>query len=463
MELKNKNITVMGLGLHGGGEGLVKYLVENKANIKITDLKSQKELKPTIKKLKKYKNIEYHLEGHNWSDFESADVVFKNPAVPENSKWIKKIKSSGIKLSSEMNLFFEQCKSKNIIGITGTNGKSTTATLINEILKTKFTNTKKQKVFFGGNIGGTLLNQLSKISEDDIVVLELSSFQLQNLANIKKSPHIAVILNLTPDHLDQHKDFQEYKNAKSNIVKFQTKNDSVIINANDQNVAEICQNIKSKIFRFAINSNKKNLDAFVEKNKIFVFNNQEKNHIISKSNIFIPGNHNIENILAAVLVAKRFNVSSEKIKKAIINFKGLEHRVEFVSQLNGVKFYNDSKATTSDSTIAAIKSFSKPVILIAGGKDKNVDLTQLANVISKNVKNLILIGQTASKIENLVKKNQGLKSVNISNTLEKAVIIAKKLSENGDIVLFSPSSSSFDQFENFEQRGKIYKKLIQKR
>lgn len=456
LNFQNKKVTVMGLGLHGGAEGLVKFLAENGARILVTDLKPEKELFPTIQKLKKYSNIDFHLGGHSWSDFENAEIVFKNPAVSANSPWVQEINKAGIKLSSEMNLFFELCQSQNIIGVTGTNGKSTTATLIYEILKTEIPN-----LFFGGNIGGSLLPEVNKIRHNDIVILELSSFQLEDLTRTKKSPHISVILNITPDHLDQHTNFQEYQKAKQNILNFQTNNDIAVLNAADNNILKISKKSKAEKFYFGLDQKLTNLKLFslIENNQI-VLQNRSKIPICSVSGVLIPGKHNLENILGAVLVGKIFKIKPSNIKKAIIYFKGLPHRLEFVKDIKGVKYYNDSKATTPESTIAALNAFNQPIILIAGGKDKKVSLDNLAKNISAKVKTLILMGKTAPKIKLLVESEPSSPKILMAKTLKKAVKIMEKSAQKGDIGLLSPACSSLDQFENFEQRGEIFKKLI---
>jgi len=474
MKLKNKNVTVMGLGQHGGGEGLVRFLSKKGANVLVTDLKNENELQSTINHLSDLKNIKYYFGPHSWSNFKDADIVYLNPAVPKNSLWVKKIKKAKIPISSEMNLFFELCPAL-IIGVTGSNGKSTTVHLIYEVLKSKFepvfslhqktdaslTNDRK-KVYFGGNIGGSLLQYIDEIKKDDIVLLELSSFQLYDLNQIKKSPHIGILLNITPDHMDQHSNIQEYIEAKKNIFKYQSEFDFAILNYDQNIIRKIAKSITSQKLFFSLDT-KLVRGAYLDENQIIVNFRGKKHKIIKSNKLKIKGEHNIQNALPAVLIGVLYGIDDKKIAGSISNFRGLEHRIEFVNKFKGVKYYNDSKSTTPESTIAALKSFEKPIILICGGKDKKIDYKKLANLISKKVKNVYLIGETAPLLKkeiDMANKELGNSiEAEIAHTLEYAFEKAKKSAQKGDIILFSPATSSFDQFQNFEERGKKFKKL----
>lgn len=453
---RGKKITIMGLGLHGGSEGLIKYLVDKGANVFVTDLKTEEELSPTIKRLKGLP-LKYHLGGHSWEDFKKADLIFINPAVPKKSLWYQKIKKSKIPTNTETNLFFSLCPAP-IIGITGTNGKSTVATLIWDIFKEGM---KDKRIFFGGNIGGSLLTEIKKITPQDLVILELSSFQLQDLARLKKSPHIAIVLNITPDHLDYHQDFEEYVEAKKNIVKFQQEGDFAILNYDDKITKNFANFTKAHILFFSL---KKSLEsgAFLYEDSLVCKFRGITQKIISKKRIKLPGEHNVSNLLAAIATATIYKIGPEKIHQAIKKFKGLEHRIEFVKEINGIRFYNDSKATTPESTIAALDSFSPGVILIAGGSDKNANFDKLAAKIREKVSILLLIGETALKIKNAVLKNKGQRvpKIIMAENLEKAVKLSKKEAQNNEIVLLSPACASFDQFKNFEERGEKFKKYV---
>jgi UDP-N-acetylmuramoylalanine--D-glutamate ligase len=458
-DLKGKNITVMGLGLHGGAEGLIKFLIKSGAKVKVTDLKNERDLAPTLNRLKGLP-IEYHLGGHAWSDFSGSDLVFVNPAIPKDSLYLKKMRKEGIETSSEMNLFFKLCPAP-IVGVTGTNGKSTTVTLIWKILK----RLKGRKVHLGGNIGGSLLENLNKISEDDIVILEFSSFQLEDLGREKRSPHISVVLNVTPDHLDRHKDFNEYLNIKKNIVRFQSESDFAILNYSDKNVRKFSEVTHARAIYFGLEPKKGAI--YLDDGKIISDFRGENQPILTRKKIHIPGNHNLENILAAIAVGLIFKVKKESIVRAISEFRGLEHRIEYITEKNGIKYYNDSKATTPESVMAALDSFSESIILIAGGKDKGMDFGNLASEILKKVRILILLGEARKKIkESVVKKmNKAKGKIKLQEIIEvaslrEAVIKAKKVAKAGEIILLSPACASFDMFNSFEDRGEQFKSLV---
>ena len=463
--LKNKKITIMGLGLHGGGLGVAKYLVRSGAKLLISDIKTKKELKPSLDQLKDFPNISYHLGGHSWNDFKNADMVFVNQAVNLHSPIIRKIKKARIPISNEMILFFELCPSQ-IIGVTGTNGKSTTVQLIYEILKNNF-NPQNRKIYLGGNIGISLLEQVEEMAEKDLVILELSSFQLEFLTLIKKSPHISIILNITPDHLDKHRNLEEYIEAKKNIIRFQNHEDFAILNYDDQNVKRFAKSTKAKILYFSRKLNQKS-GSFLRNDYFWTNFRGNLKQYSKKQKIKIIGEHNYENILASILVGAIYNVKSDIIKQVLKNFRGLPHRIQYVKKINGVKYFNDSKATTPISTVAALNSFDKKVILLAGGFDKKLELEKLAKEIINHSKTIILFGEMAKRLEKTILRiqskffpNEDLPIFQV-NDLEKAVKKAYQISESSDIVLLSPSTSSLDQFRDFEERGKKFCLIVRK-
>lgn len=472
MEFKDKNVTVMGLGLHGGGAGLAQFLVNNGARVRITDLKAKDELHSSLAKLKNLP-IDYHFGGHSWSDFQNADIVFVNPAVKMNSPWIQKIKKAGIAISSEINLFFELCPAE-IIGITGTNGKTTTVNMVYQILQKHFADNPSRKIFLGGNVGGTLLNQLEQINENSIIILELSSFQLDSIKLIKKSPHVAVVLNIAPDHLDQHASFEEYVAAKQSIVEYQAETDFAILNADQKIARSFRHKTPAKIILFSHERDLSSGAYIAEDKKLIVSWRGRDEKIINRSEIKLPGEHNLENILAAVAVAAIYNVTRQEIVEVLNHFKLPPHRLEFVKTIKKVKYYNDSKATTPESTIAALRSFSDPVTLIVGGSKKNVDFTKLAGFIVRRVKTLILIGDAKKDIyhavlqklrsKKIAQKQRTLKKNRcyLKQDLSKAVTLAMYKARAGEVVLLSPACASFDQFPNFEERGREFKRLVKK-
>lgn len=439
---KNKNIAIVGYGITG--QELMRFLIKQGAFITICDQKSK------IKIEKKYQSkINLKLGKNYLKNLDKFDLIFISPGVPLSLINFKKIKN---KINTDIKLFFDLC-SKPIIGITGTNGKTTTTSLISQILKIGGKN-----VLTGGNIGTVLINQLNKINSISSVVLELSSFQLELL---KKSPHIAVILNITPDHMDRYKNFSEYKRAKFNIVKYQNKQDYAILNYDDINVRKLKNKINSQVLFFSTQKILKR-GAFLDNDFLVVKDKNKQLRICHRSEIKILGLHNLSNVLAAILVGYLLKIPINKIKKAIISFKGVEHRLEFVTQKNKVNFYNDSKATTPESTMAALSAFNSPVILIAGGYDKKANFKKLVKVILKKVKILILIGQTASKIYSLCRKENKKIPIYLAKTLSEAVKKAYQNSEKGDNILLSPACASYDMFNNFEERGKKFKEIVSK-
>ena len=342
------------------------------------------------------------------------------------------------------------------IGITGSDGKTTTTSLIYQILKEQGLN-----CYLGGNIGIPLFTKIKEMKPEDYVVLELSSFQLMTM---KVSPQIAVITNVTPNHLDIHKSYDEYKEAKSNIFKMQNESDLLVLNYDNDITRNFAKEAKGNVVYF---SSKEKLDngIILDDGIIKDCENGLRRHIVNTKNIKLRGVHNAENICAAVAATKRF-VSPEIQEKAVSEFSGVEHRLEFVKEINGAKWYNDSIASSPTRTIAGLNSFDENIVLIAGGYDKHLDYTPIAKPIVENVGALILLGQTANKIYSAVtyelkfiKKDLPIYKV---NTLEEAVNKAKEVSKKGDVVLFSPASASFDMFKNFEERGNKFKQIVNK-
>ena len=335
-------------------------------------------------------------------------------------------------MTSAIKIFFDECPGK-IIGITGTKGKGTTSTLIYEILRNA-----GRDAYLAGNIGNPFLELLPKLNKNSWVVMELSSFQLMDLT---KSPHIAVVLNITEDHMDWHKDRGEYIEAKKNIVKFQTKEDFAVLNDD--------YDLPRSFYR----DTRAHVDYFSKYNLGFLKGEKFK----------LRGEHNLENISAAQHVAEIIDIPQETIRKTIINFKGLEHRLELISEIDGVKYYNDSFATSPQPTIAAIKSFDEEETLILGGSDKGLEYKELGDLINQsgNVKNIILIGTTAEKIENHLNHNLQFKIWNLGfDPIDKIVEKARKVTGKGGVVILSPASASFDMFKNYKDRGKQFKEAV---
>jgi len=371
--------------------------------------------------------------------------------LPTNP-YLEKEKSRGAIITTEVEQVIKFSKAK-VIGVTGSKGKTTTTTIINEILTNMGYITH-----LGGNIGIPLFDKIDEIKESDIVVLELSSFQLMNMT---VSPNIAVVTNISPDHLDIHSSYEEYINAKKYLFKNQTKEDLLILNYDDEIVKEFKKDTISQVNYF---SNTFIKDSYILNEDFICFNNEQ---ILDTKKFFLKGKHNYLNVCAALNAIKEYiNVSNKQLEDIVSQINSVHHRLEFVSEINGVKWYNDSASTTPDKSLAGLNAFDENIVLIAGGYDKNISYDSLAKPILNKVSKLILFGNTKTKIydavmEEIKRTNQKVKTrIYIMDTLEEVVSIANKVSEPGEVVLFSPASASFDMFKNAYQRGDLFKKLV---
>ncbi len=427
----------MGLGLNGGGVGVAKFFCRQGAMVLVTDLQTKEQLQKSIDELKNFK-VEFALGGHRDEDFTNADLIVKNPAVPPDSRYLKIAKEHKVPIRSDTDIFFELCKAP-IIGVTGTKGKTTTATLIYLFLKTKY-----PKTIMAGNMGISPLEIFPKIGRGSKVVLELSSFELEGL---KKSPDVSVITSLFPDHLNRYKSFDDYVEAKKIIFKYQIRDNYFVLNLDDPKIGELSEEATARV-------------RFFSKNKPFA-------PIIPKEGLKIFGDRNISNISAAIEVAKIFRISRENIKKVLLNFKGVKNRQEFVAEKQGVKYFNDTAATNPDSAIFGIKTFKQRfpagnLILIAGGVDKKLNYADLALEIKKSVSCLVLLPGSASDI--LKKEISSLPAENLkiipAGSMKEAVSIAEKEAKPGDIVLLSPAAASFNLFKNEFDRGDQFKEQV---
>ena len=448
--LKNKKVAIIGLGVSNGP--LIEYMQEKQAIVTVFDKRNEEKIDSDIlRKIEKYK-IEKHFGENYLSNLKEFDIIFKSPSCRPDLPEIEAEVKRGARLTSEIELVLELAPCK-IIAVTGSDGKTTTTSLIYEILKSKY------KCYLGGNIGNPLFTQIKSMRPEDIVVLELSSFQLMTM---KKSPNVAVITNVTPNHLDIHKSYEEYINAKANIFKNQKENDKLILNYDNDITRNFAKTAKSKITFF---SSKEKLDNGVifDNGIVKISEDGLRRHILKLKDTKLRGIHNAENICAAIAATNEL-VDIETQTKAILGFEGVKHRLEFVRQINGNKWYNDSIASSPTRTIAGLNSFEEDIVLIAGGYDKHLDYEPIAEPILKKVKTLILIGQTSTKIFNAVKQKEEEQNVKIdiykANTLEDAVQKAKEYAKPNQVILFSPASASFDMFKNFEERGNKFKELV---
>lgn len=474
----NKKIGILGLGEEN--IALVNYLIKHGAeNITICDQKNREELKANIDKINNIGKIkiDFHLGSAYMDELRNFEIIFRSPGLPYINEKIQDAKKQGTEISSAIKLFFSLCPSP-IIGVTGTKGKGTTASLIFKILSWKSearnpkpaspagrSETRYRNVYLAGNIGNSPFEFIDKLTKDDIVILELSSFQLQDM---DKSPHIAVVLDIKSDHLDYHKNQDEYIMAKQNVVIHQNKSDFCVINADYLTSFEFAALSAAQTYWF---SRKKAIDqgAWVRNNEEIILNfNDNVENIIETKDLQLRGAHNLENICAAIIAAKLCGANIESIKNTLKSFRGLEHRLEFVDEINGVKFYNDSYSTTPDTTIAAVKAFSEPIILIAGGSEKNADYTELGETITNsNVKTAILIGETGPRIKSVISnqlsvigKSNHLKIIDTCKNMNDIFAAIEQEMKPGDVVLLSPASASFDWFKNYSKRGYQFKNAV---
>lgn len=423
------------------------------ANVIACDKRSEAELSDKISYLKEL-GIKLNL-GESYLENIDADIIFRTPGMKFHDPFLEDARKKGIVVTSEMEVFFDLCPCK-IIGITGSDGKTTTTTIISEILKRA-----GKKVFVGGNIGKPLLPEIKNISPGDIVVVELSSFQL---ISMRRSPDISVVTNVSPNHLDMHKDMTEYINSKKNILLHQNAFSKVILNFDNEITRNFSEMARGKVCFFS-RENRLDNGAFVDMNgDIFFSSNGKTNFIMNKNQIRIPGEHNVENYLAAVCAVSDL-VDSNIILKVAKEFNGVEHRIEFVREVDGVKFFNDSIASSPNRVIKGILSlYDQKIILICGGYDKKIPFDLLGSKIVEKVKILILMGQTAGAIESAVKSSSEFKDtlpqiIRVEN-MGQAVMSAKKNAISGDIVALSPACASFDLYKNFDERGKDFKNWV---
>ena len=451
--LKFKKVAIIGLGV--SNLPLLNYMYEKNAKGTVFDEKEEKDIEKNIlEKLKKYK-FDYFFGKNCFENLKGFDIIFRSPSFLPTRKELVEEEKRGAIITSEIEMLMKLTPAT-IIGVTGSDGKTTTTSLIYSILKNAGYNT-----YLGGNIGIPLFTKLNEMKPNDIVVLELSSFQLMGM---DVSPHIGVITNITPNHLNIHKDYEEYINAKKNIFKYQNKDDYIILNYDNDITRNCAKEAKSKVIFF---SGKEKLEnGFIVDNKIIKkCEDGIRTHILDCKDVLLRGEHNFENIATAIAATSSL-VDIDKSIDTIKEFKAVEHRLEYVRTIDDVKWYNDSVSSSPTRTIAGLKSFDEDIVLIAGGYDKNLDYTPIAKPILKKVKTLILLGQTSGKIFDAVKEEEEKENKNIDifmvNTLEEAVNLARKQAKVGEIVLFSPASASFDMFKNFADRGNKFKGLVNK-
>lgn len=457
---KNKKITVMGLGLHGGGIGTVKFLVAHGAKVIATDLRTKEQLSSSLEKLKGLKNVTYVLGQHRMEDFSNVDMVIKNPAAYWTDKYVEFALKNKIPVEMDSSLFFKLCKNP-IIGVTGTKGKTTTASLIYEILKYAGKNPVKIGI---GQV--SVLDKLLTLKKDSIPVFELSSWRLSALGRAKISPHIAVFKNIMPDHLNYYGTMEKYLQDKKYIFSNQKSKDWLVVNGDDEQLVQASKEARAQIIKFSYHTLKGSKAVFIEDGVIYLNNGNDIKKLAATKDITIPGAHNLSNVMAAIGAAYAFGLTDIEIKKALPQIKGVPHRLEFVREFNGIKFYNDTAATIPNAAISALNAFEKPIVLIAGGTDKNLDFSEFAKEIIEKTKDMVLLkGNATEKLLAKLKNHceeDFLRNIEIVDSMEAAVAVALGKAANGDIVLLSPGAASFGLFLNEFDRGDKFKDAVKK-
>jgi UDP-N-acetylmuramoylalanine--D-glutamate ligase len=446
---KNKKVLIFGLGLNDGGLGMTEYFLKQGAKVTVTDMKSKEELKEPVKILSKYNNVKFHLGKHLEKDFIENDIIVRNPAIKPDNKYLRLARNSGKEIVMEMSLFHKLAPCS-IIGVTGTRGKSTTTTLIYEILKEVYGN----KAFLGGNIAKSAIRNLPNLSKNNIAVLELSSFQLNAMGESKVSPHIAVITNVYRDHIDWHGSKEEYINAKKQIFLHQSKKDYLVLNIDDEVSKTFLDEAKGVVKTYSLRN--KEANYYMDEN-LNIYENGKK--LLQLNSPILQGRHNQYNMLAATATTRIYDIPIKDIKNVLQSFKGLENRQEFIRELNGVKYYNDTCATSVEAINAMFERFGEEykgkIVMIAGGVDKGLDYELILNNARKYLKALVLFEGTASeKINKIV--GPYINTYKYFSTMKDAVNKAKEIAEDGDMIILCPGASSFNMFVNEFDRGKKF-------
>jgi UDP-N-acetylmuramoylalanine--D-glutamate ligase len=447
--LLDKTVLVMGLGRFGGGLDAAMFAARTARRVIVTDLAMEEKLVDSVHVLHALPNVELHLGSHDPADFERADVVIVNPAVPLDNPFVEIARRKGRLVTSQMGIFFQSCPAR-IVGVTGANGKSTTASLMAHLLDHAGESRSFGKVWLSGNIGERpLLTIQDQIAPDDIVVLEISSFQIEQLAAQHAGPHVALLTNLTANHLDRYGTFEAYCDAKEGLFKYQALDETApaisLFNAEDSIASRWFDKYSGQPGRLCAKFSADDVSPAI------------------RLAYRLPGRVYLSNLAAAMAVAKCFGVDEDSIEQSLPSFKALPHRLEWIAQVKGIDWYDDSKATTPPSSIVALEAFDCPEIIIAGGYDKHLPFDELGRKIAQKAKAAILIGQTAGKIaEAIHSAATGDHPIRIefAQSLEQAIQLAQGLATSDDVVLLSPACASYDMFENYQQRGNLFAQWV---
>lgn len=456
-DYRNQRILVMGLGSFGGGSGVVRFLAARGAQVTVTDTRTADKLADALGELSGIPSLNFKLGGHDFADFQQADLVVANPAVRRDNPYLSAAGAAGVPITSEMNLFW-QWNPAQVVAVTGSNGKSTTTALIHSILKNS-----GRTAWLGGNIGVSLLPDVHLIRPDDVVVLELSSFQLTDLDRLQVSPSISVITNFAANHLDWHDTLGHYRWAKQTMLRWQKPSDAAILNADDADVSSWAVNGERFLFGIKDCTAPDQFGVFSGLDRRARGHFQDRDLELPLCDwLKLPGRHNLANALAASCAALRAGASLDAVREGVVHYQPLPHRLQWIADIDGRSFYNDSLATTPESAIVGLQAFERPVMLLAGGYDKQVDLTEMGREIAQQAKGVALMGQTSAALRRIINAETG-HSCHVSPELRsfrEAFDWAVSNSSSGDVILLSPGCASYDWFRNFADRGSQFEEFV---
>ena len=451
---------VIVIGAARQGLAISRFLSKRGAQVVLTDSRPAQDLAAESASLNDLA-VEFAFGGHPETLLEGADLVCVSGGVPLTIPFLVAARNQGIRLSNDSQIFLEECPST-VVGITGSAGKSTTTALVGLMAQKHFeVKNSKHRAWVGGNIGNPLIDDLDQMDEDDLVIMELSSFQLELMT---KSPQVAAVLNITPNHLDRHSSMQAYIEAKSRILRFQHQGDVAILNRDDEGSWDLLNEARTDVISFGLRApGYRQNGTYVDKDQVMLQIGNDKLKMLPTEWINLRGEHNLYNVLAACALAAGATIGLPGIQLAIETFDGVPHRLELVRELNGVRWYNDSIATAPERTVAAINSFEEPIVLLLGGRDKKLPWDHLAQLIRKRVSRVVIFGEAGDLIADAIgpkKPGQAMRSVVRCATLHEAIKTAYKQAEKGDVVLLSPGCTSYDAFKDFEERGQAFRKWV---
>ena len=444
-----RRVTIVGLAREG--VALVRYLAPKGALITVSDAKTEADLAKTgaLDQIAGWP-VRLAVGGNRAEDLIGADIVFVSPGVPKDLPFLDEARRAGTRLSSETELFFETCRGT-IVGITGSSGKTTTTSLVGDILKAA-----GHPTYVGGNIGRPLIEQVDAIPPEAYAVLELSSFQLEAL---HRSPPIAAVTNITPNHLDRHPSMEHYTQSKANLIRYQGVGDWAILNADDPGSRPLDELVRGRVLYFGHLAAGQE-GAYQSGDQLVLRLAGGEQPVLTRAEVPLRGDHNISNVLTAIAVAAACGVATPILAEAIRAFRAVEHRIEFVREIGGVSYYNDSIATAPERTLAALRSFTEPVVLLAGGRDKHLPWGDLAREIARRCRAVLVFGEAAGLIGRALAATPGAPPAVDCATVEEATRRAAGLAQPGDVVLLSPGCTSYDQFRDFEERGCLFKDVV---